>query len=91
MLFVALGCGEASHAQGTGTSPLDMQVRAFLDQHRSAWRDLTVPESDGRLLYDLIRKNRFTRARVNRFFRIRSYRSRPSDSGTVRSRHALRC
>ena len=39
-----------------------MQVRAFLDQHRSAWRDLNVPESDGRLLYDLILKNRFTRA-----------------------------
>jgi len=59
---VALGCGEASHAQGTGSSPLDMQVRAFLDQHRGAWRDLNVPESDGRLLYDLILKNRFTRA-----------------------------
>ena len=39
-----------------------MQVRAFLDRHRSAWRDLNVPESDGRLLYDLILKNRFTRA-----------------------------
>lgn len=58
----ALGYGEASHAQGTGASPLDMQVRAFLDQHRGAWRDLNVPESDGRLLYDLILKNRFTRA-----------------------------
>ncbi len=59
---VAPGCGEASHAQGTGVSPLDLQVRAFLDRHRGAWRDLNVPESDGRLLYDLILKNRFTRA-----------------------------
>jgi predicted O-methyltransferase YrrM len=59
---MALGCGEASHAQGTGSSRLDMQVRAFLDQRRGAWRDLNVPESDGRLLYDLILKNRFTRA-----------------------------
>jgi caffeoyl-CoA O-methyltransferase len=58
----ALGCGEASHAQGTGSSPLDTQVRAFLDRHRGTWRDLNVPESDGRLLYDLIVKNRFTRA-----------------------------
>ena len=31
-------------------------------EHRGAWRDLNVPESDGRLLYDLILKNRFTRA-----------------------------
>jgi len=59
---VAGGCGEASHAQGTGSSPLDMQVRAFLDEHRGGWRDLNVPESDGRLLYDLILKNQFTRA-----------------------------
>jgi predicted O-methyltransferase YrrM len=59
---LAPGCGEASHAQGTGSSSLDMQVRAFLDEHRGTWRDLNVPESDGRLLYDLILKNRFTRA-----------------------------
>jgi predicted O-methyltransferase YrrM len=59
---VVISCGEASHAQGTGSSPLDMQVRAFLDQHRGDWRDLNVPESDGRLLHDLILKNRFTRA-----------------------------
>ena len=57
-----LACGEASHAQGTGSAPLDTQVRAFLDRHRGTWRDLNVPESDGRLLYDLILKHRFTRA-----------------------------
>jgi len=56
------GCGGASYAQDTGSSPLDMQVRAFLDRHRGSWRDLNVPESDGRLLYDLILKHRFTRA-----------------------------
>jgi predicted O-methyltransferase YrrM len=59
---VALGCGDTSHAQGTGSSPLDAQVRAFLDRHRGSWRDLNVPEADGRLLYDLILKHRFTRA-----------------------------
>ena len=59
---VVLGCGEASHAEVTGSAPLDTQVRAFLDRHRGTWRDLNVPESDGRLLYDLILKHRFTRA-----------------------------
>ena len=58
----ALGCNGASHAQGTGSTLLDAQVRAFLDRHRGSWRDLNVPEADGRLLYDLILKHRFTRA-----------------------------
>ena len=57
-----LGCTEASHAQGTGSTALDTQVRAFLDRHRGRWRDLNVPEADGRLLYDLILKRRLTRA-----------------------------
>ena len=56
------GCGSPSHAQGTGSTPLDAQVRAFLDRHRGAWRDLNVPESDGRLLYDLVLKGGFRRA-----------------------------
>jgi predicted O-methyltransferase YrrM len=66
LLFAATGmlagCGSPSHAQGTGATPLDAQVRAFLDRHRGTWRDLNVPESDGRLLYDLVLKHGFTRA-----------------------------
>jgi caffeoyl-CoA O-methyltransferase len=60
-LPVACGAAEG-YAHGTGSSDLDMKVRAFLDRHRGTWRDLNVPESDGRLLYDLVVKNRFTRA-----------------------------
>jgi caffeoyl-CoA O-methyltransferase len=41
---------------------LDKTVQAFLDRHRGTWRDLNVPESDGRALHDLIVKHRFTRA-----------------------------
>ena len=58
----AVACSTSSAAQGTGTSQLDQQVRAFLDRHRGTWRDLNVPESDGRLLYDLVLKGRFRRA-----------------------------
>ena len=36
---------------------LDKQVKSFLDSQRGKWRDMNVPESDGRLLYDLIIKN----------------------------------
>ena len=41
---------------------LDRRVEAFLRMRRGTWRDLNVPEADGRLLHDLIVRNRFTRA-----------------------------
>lgn len=41
---------------------LDTTVQAFLESRRGTWRDLNVPESDGRVLHDLIVKHRFTRA-----------------------------
>jgi predicted O-methyltransferase YrrM len=41
---------------------LDKTVQAFLESRRGTWRDLNVPESDGRVLHDLIVKRRFTRA-----------------------------
>jgi predicted O-methyltransferase YrrM len=46
----------------TRVSELDATVQAFLDRHRGTWRDLNVPESDGKLLHDLILKHKFTRA-----------------------------
>lgn len=41
---------------------LDEKVKTFLDQHRYKWRDMNVPESDGRVLYDLVIKNNYTKA-----------------------------
>jgi predicted O-methyltransferase YrrM len=55
-------CGATAYVQDTGSSDVDVNVRAFLDRHRGSWRDLNVPESDGRLLYDLVLKNGFRRA-----------------------------
>ena len=51
----------ASAGQNRSTQ-LDATVRAFLDRHRGTWRDLNVPESDGKVLHDLIVKHKFTRA-----------------------------
>ena len=45
-----------------GESELDNRVRAVLEARRGTWRDLNVPEADGRVLFDLIVKNGFTRA-----------------------------
>ena len=45
-----------------GSAQLDAKVQAFLDARRGTWRDLNVPDADGRALHDLIVKRKFTRA-----------------------------
>ena len=61
-MLASIACATEVHTQGTGSSDLDAKVRAFLDRHRGTWRDLNVPESDGRLLYDMVIEKRFQRA-----------------------------
>jgi caffeoyl-CoA O-methyltransferase len=41
---------------------LDEKVRKFLDKMRYQWRDLNVPDEDGKILYDIIIRKRYTRA-----------------------------
>ena len=41
---------------------LDAQVARFLDRNRDGWRDMNVPEADGRALHDLILEKKYTRA-----------------------------
>jgi caffeoyl-CoA O-methyltransferase len=41
---------------------LDRKVQAFLDSHDRQWRDMNVPEADGRILYDLVLEHKYTRA-----------------------------
>src|SRR3989304_7581828 len=38
---------------------IDENVKSFLESRRGTWRDMNVPESDGKLLYDLIIKNNY--------------------------------
>ena len=57
--MVSVLVGAAGQTRG---SELDATVQTFLDRHRGTWRDLNVPESDGKLLHDLILKHKFTRA-----------------------------
>jgi predicted O-methyltransferase YrrM len=44
------------------TKELDKKVRSFLEDPRRSWRDMNVPNSDGELLYDLVLKNKYTKA-----------------------------
>ena len=41
---------------------LDEKVDMFLRSQRDKWIDWNVPEADGRVLYDLVIKNKYTRA-----------------------------
>ncbi len=41
---------------------LDRKVQRFLKENVDQWRDMNVPVSDGRILYDLVLSNNFTRA-----------------------------
>ncbi|MHC4521252.1 MAG: O-methyltransferase [Planctomycetota bacterium] len=43
-------------------SDLDAKVKALLEKKRGTWRDMNVPESDGKLLHDLIVKHRYQNA-----------------------------
>lgn len=41
---------------------IDEKVRTFLENHKYKWRDMNVPGSDGKVLYDLIIKNNYKNA-----------------------------
>ncbi len=41
---------------------LDEKVRMFLENRKGTWHDWNVPYSDGKVLYDVILKNRYTKA-----------------------------
>ena len=40
----------------------DDQIRKYLESRKNIWRDMNVPESDGKVLYDIIIKNNYTKA-----------------------------
>ena len=50
-------------SQGSGKkNDLDERVTNFLKKRQGTWRDLNVPASDGKILYDLIIKNKYKKA-----------------------------
>ena len=61
-LFVFFGFNKSRAKDVDEKSTLDDRVQTFLDSHYSAWRDMNVPATDGKLLYDLIIKGNYTRA-----------------------------
>ncbi|WP_372651207.1 O-methyltransferase, partial [Draconibacterium sp.] len=41
---------------------LDKKVKVFLEKNASEWRDMNVPLTDGKILYDIIVENGYTSA-----------------------------
>ena len=40
----------------------DKKVKSFLEENQNNWRDMNVPLTDGKILYDIIVNNHYTRA-----------------------------
>ncbi|HUV12281.1 MAG TPA: class I SAM-dependent methyltransferase [Acidobacteriota bacterium] len=61
-LFCALFTFTLPAQSGDSNSLLDQRVKQFLESERNQWRDMNVPDSDGKLLHDLIVEHNYTRA-----------------------------
>lgn len=59
-LVLLIGMPEMQSQKISEQSQLDAKVQNFLDNNRNHWRDLNIPYSDGKLLYDIIIKNGYT-------------------------------
>jgi predicted O-methyltransferase YrrM len=60
---LVLVAGTVLSAQPPRTqAAVDAQVTRFLDRNRDGWRDMNVPEADGRALHDLILEKKYRRA-----------------------------
>ncbi|MGH9858528.1 MAG: O-methyltransferase [Candidatus Acidiferrales bacterium] len=68
MLAVAVPCftqaqrEPQSQQQTQQQAELERRVTAFLEKMKDQWRDMNVPEVDGKLLHDLIVQNNYQRA-----------------------------
>jgi len=66
LLFLVLTLGSSIRSgyceEPQDNTALDERVRMFLENSKSKWHDWNVPYSDGKVLYDLVIKNKYTKA-----------------------------
>jgi len=63
LLLVLLTFASPCYAQEAGKERLiDQRVGKFLDKMKNRWRDLNVPEQDGKILYEIVRLNKYKKA-----------------------------
>lgn len=59
LLTFAAPCSSQDTEKG---NIIDQKVKTFLDKMKNQWRDLNVPEEDGRILHEIILQNKYKRA-----------------------------
>jgi len=62
IVFSSGGMQEAFTQEVKGDTELDKKVQAFLENRKNSWQDLNVPYPDGKLLFDIIVKNKYKNA-----------------------------
>jgi len=62
ILALSLSAQSAFCKELQDNKALDEKVRSFLEQRKGTWHDWNVPYSDGKILHDLILKNKYTKA-----------------------------
>jgi len=62
ILCLSLSIRTASGEELQDNKALDEKVRMFLENRKGAWHAWNIPYSDGKILYDLILKNKYTKA-----------------------------
>ncbi len=61
ILFVS-GCGPVQAQYPEIENSLDRKIKNFLEDNSNNWRDMNVPLTDGKALYDIIVKNKYKKA-----------------------------
>ena len=63
IVFIVMICFKPVYSKTLKETPnIDQRVRAFLENKAGEWYDMNIPPSDGKLLYNLIIENTYTRA-----------------------------
>jgi predicted O-methyltransferase YrrM len=62
VMGLLLLCWTGQLAAADEGKAVDEKVKRFLDKMKGRWRDLNVPEEDGKILYEIVVKNRYRRA-----------------------------
>ena len=61
-LFLCFSIRSGFCDEMTDSEALDKKVRLFLETRKGTWHDWNIPYSDGKVLYDIVLKNRYTKA-----------------------------
>jgi caffeoyl-CoA O-methyltransferase len=62
ILCLSFSIRTASCEELQNSKALDKKVRMFLENRKGTWHDWNIPYSDGKVLYDLVVKNKYKKA-----------------------------